>query len=150
MRYTMKGSKRMVPCFDFRACLSTMLVVSKTAVSVREGGTGNGIDKWKRCERERRQSGEHLGTEYEWGGWSGRLSKMCASVVPPFIGAVRVTPSGLSHISSPNSRSYPRRSAAHDRLRPFRTAENAHSFVIWPICFSILIIITSQAEWTPI
>jgi hypothetical protein len=27
MRYTMKGSKRMVPCFDFRACLSTMLVV---------------------------------------------------------------------------------------------------------------------------
>ena len=75
----MKGSKRMVPCFDFRACLSTMLVVSEKPPSLSEGGGGtrDGIENWTRDgERERRQSGEHLGTEYEWGGWIGRLTKM--------------------------------------------------------------------------
>ena len=70
MRYTMKGSKRMVPCFDFRACLSTMLVQVVVSESRRlcqsaSGETGDGIEDWTRSgERERRQSGEHLGTEY--------------------------------------------------------------------------------------
>lgn len=56
MRYTMKGSKRMVPCFDFRACLSTMLVVSEKRPSLSEGsgGTGDGTEYWQRDgERER-------------------------------------------------------------------------------------------------
>lgn len=72
MRYTMNGSKRMVPCFDFRACLSTMLLVSerkRPSLSGRSGGTGDGLEnRTRNGERERRQSGEHLGTGYEWGG----------------------------------------------------------------------------------
>ncbi len=70
MRYTMKGSKRMVPCFDFRACLSTMLVVSENRrlCQIGSGRQGTGLRIGKEMEREIRQSGEHLGTEYEWSG----------------------------------------------------------------------------------
>ena len=138
MRYTMKGSKRMVPCFDFRACLSTMLVVctvsGKPAVSVREWEweTGDGIRNWTRYgERERRQSGEHLGTEYEWGRVGCVKWRVSCRLL--FSGHWQgVTPRVESRISPPRQVPgpvYPRRSA-HDRLRPFRTAENAHSIVI--------------------
>jgi hypothetical protein len=77
----MNGSKRMVPCFDFRACLSTMLVVSENRRLCQSGSgrQGDGIENWTRDDdRERRQSGEHLGTEYERGR---RLSKMEVSCV---------------------------------------------------------------------
>jgi hypothetical protein len=46
MRYTMKGSKRMVPCFDFRACLSTMLVVAINLRHCLSGGDrGTGLSR---------------------------------------------------------------------------------------------------------
>lgn len=40
----------MVPCFDFRACLSTILVVSENRPSLSEWEweTGDGIGNWTR------------------------------------------------------------------------------------------------------
>ncbi len=94
--------------------------------------TGDGIEKWRRDgERQERQSGEHLGTEDEWGGWivgQVKRSECCAVLY-------RVT-CWVSHVSSPDSRAWLSPSA-YDRLRPFRTAENAHSFVICPFVSAI-------------
>ena len=51
------------------------------------------------------------------------------------LGGTRVTP-WLSHGPSPSSRSSCLSPSATIGLRPFRTTENAHSFVIWPLCFA--------------
>jgi hypothetical protein len=86
MRYTMKGSKRMVPCFDFRACLSTMLlvVILNRRHCLREwGDRGRDYIERKRW-RTRGQLNEH-GRVRGGGGvkWTGELSKRVGGVDGP-------------------------------------------------------------------
>jgi hypothetical protein len=86
----------MVPCFDFRACLSTMLVVSENRRLCQSGsgrqGTGLRIGKEIVSEKEDSQvSIWGLGTECG-AGW---LSKMEGVLCVAFYwGPVRVTPRG--------------------------------------------------------
>jgi hypothetical protein len=59
----------MVPCFDFRAYLSTMLVeeIGNGRLCLREWGTGDGIQVEGERWRTRGRSMMHLLVEVEWG-----------------------------------------------------------------------------------